>query len=79
MLTQYLRFVGCSCPFVGVLFCFVMYNNTSAHVLTVPLWRDEFSWMWAFAFLAIGPAVGVVAMVSLHFLPESEKIANGKR
>ena len=37
------------------------------------------SWRWAFTFLAIGPAVGIWAMVSLRRLPAAKRLAGGKR
>lgn len=36
-------------------------------------------WQWAFAVLAIGPAVGVWAMLRLRRSPEAVKLANGQR
>jgi ABC-type Fe3+ transport system permease subunit len=36
-------------------------------------------WRWAFATLALGPLVGVVAMGRLRGLPESVKLASGRR
>jgi len=36
-------------------------------------------WRWAFATLAIGPALGVVAMARLRAAPESLKLAGGRR
>ncbi len=36
-------------------------------------------WEWAFAFLALGPAVGIVAMLRLRALPASAKLAGGRR
>jgi MFS family permease len=36
-------------------------------------------WRWAFATLAVGPALGVVAMGRLRALPESAKMAGGRR
>ena len=35
-------------------------------------------WNWAFAFLAIGPAVGIWAMVTLRGLPQAKQLAGGK-
>ena len=52
--------------------------------LTVPtIWliqflEDAFGWRWAFAFLALGPALGVVAMLRLKSLPEAARIAGGR-
>ena len=36
-------------------------------------------WRWAFATLAIGPALGVVAMARLRAAPESVRLAGGRR
>ena len=36
-------------------------------------------WRWAFGMLAIGPALGMVAMGRLRAAPESKKMANGNR
>ncbi|MGI9401490.1 MAG: MFS transporter [Rhizobiaceae bacterium] len=46
----------------------------------VPYLAEVFgSWRWSFAVLAPGPAIGVWAMLRLRQLPESTKIANGRR
>jgi hypothetical protein len=37
------------------------------------------TWRSAFAVLAIGPALGVVAMLRLRSLPETARIAQGRR
>jgi MFS family permease len=36
-------------------------------------------WRWSFAFLAIGPFIGAAAMLRLRALPESAKLAGGRR
>jgi len=36
-------------------------------------------WRWGFALLAIGPALGVLAMARLRTLPESSRMAGGRR
>jgi MFS family permease len=36
-------------------------------------------WRWSFALLAIGPALGVLAMARLRALPESRSMAGGRR
>jgi MFS family permease len=36
-------------------------------------------WAWAFAALAIGPALGVLAMARLRALPEAKNLAGGRR
>jgi Major Facilitator Superfamily len=44
----------------------------------IPLFEDALGWRWAFAFLALGPALGVVAMLRLKSLPEAAHIAGGR-
>lgn len=51
---------------------------TVVTIWLVPVLRDEFSWRWAFAFLAPGPALGIVAMLYLQRLPEARRIAGGR-
>jgi hypothetical protein len=36
-------------------------------------------WRWAFATLAIGPFLGVLAMGRLRLLPEASRMASGRR
>ncbi len=45
----------------------------------VPQLEDAFGWGIAWAVLAIGPALGTVAMLRLRSLPESNKLAAGRR
>ena len=52
---------------------------TIVTIRLVPLIEDASGWGWAFAFLAIGPAVGVAAMMRLRALPESRQMAMGRR
>jgi hypothetical protein len=40
---------------------------------------DQATWTTAFAILAIGPAVGIVAMLRLRRLPEAVRMAGGRR
>ena len=51
---------------------------TAATIWLIPLVEDIFGWRWAFAFLAVGPALGVLAMVRLRSLPEAGRIAGGR-
>jgi MFS family permease len=44
----------------------------------IPIVQDAFGWRWAFAFLAPGPALGLLAMLRLRFLPEARRIAGGR-
>jgi MFS family permease len=43
----------------------------------VPVLQDRLTWRWAFAFLAPGPLLGVVAMLRLMRSPQAAKIAGG--
>jgi MFS family permease len=51
---------------------------TVATIWLIPVLEDAFGWRWAFAFLAPGPALGVVAMLRLKSLPEAARIAGGR-
>ncbi len=44
-----------------------------------PTFVDLVGWQWAFAFLAFGPVVGIIAMMTLRRSPASIKLAAGKR
>jgi MFS family permease len=44
---------------------------TVATIWLVPYWEDAVGWKWAFAFLAPGPALGIVAMLRLRALGSS--------
>lgn len=50
---------------------------TVVTIWLIPLFEEAFGWRWAFAFLAPGPALGVLAMLWLKSLPESARIAGG--
>lgn len=43
----------------------------------VPLLADGWGWQWAFPILAVGPALGVVAMVVLRRSPIAARLAGG--
>jgi MFS family permease len=51
---------------------------TVATIWLIPVLEDAFSWRWAFAFLAPGPVLGVLAMLRLKSLPEAARIAGGR-
>ena len=42
------------------------FTLTVATIWLIPVFADEFGWRWAFAFLAPGPALGVLAMLRLR-------------
>ncbi len=44
----------------------------------IPSLLEAFGWKWAFAFLAPGPALGILAMWRLKSLPEAARIGGGK-
>ena len=44
----------------------------------VPVLAEAWSWQWAFPVLALGPALGVVAMVLLKRSPISAQLAGGR-
>jgi MFS family permease len=56
----------------------VGFSLTVVTIWLVPLLRDAVSWRWAFALLALGPALGVAAMLRLRARPESSRIAHGR-
>jgi MFS family permease len=45
----------------------------------VPLVESRIGTQWSFSVLALGPALGIIAMASLRRLPEARKIAGGRR
>jgi MFS family permease len=52
---------------------------TLISIRLVPAFVRLVTWRWAFAFLAIGPAAGIWAMLRLRGLPGAEKMASGRR
>jgi MFS family permease len=56
----------------------VGFTVTVVTIWLIPLLEEALGWRWAFAVLAVGPAVGIVAMQRLRRLPESAAIAGGR-
>jgi hypothetical protein len=54
------------------------FTLTVATIWLIPKLEGALTWRWAFAFLAPGPALGILAMLRLRSLPEAERIAQGK-
>lgn len=54
------------------------FTLTVATIWLVPFLVEAVSWRWAFAFLAPGPVLGVVAMWLLARSPEARHIAGGR-
>jgi MFS family permease len=52
---------------------------TTASIHLIPRLAEAFGWRYAFAALAPGPLLGIVAMLRLRALPESAKIAGGRK
>ena len=52
---------------------------TLVTIRLVPTLEGLFGWNWAFAFLALGPVVGIWAMHALRMSPEAVKLAGGHR
>jgi MFS family permease len=56
----------------------VGFTLTIATIWLIPYLVDTVGWRWAFAFLAPGPALGVIAMLRLRSTPEAAGIAGGR-
>jgi MFS family permease len=52
---------------------------TLASIWLIPIAVRAVGWRWAFAILAIGPGLGVIAMGRLRTLPEARQMAGGRR
>jgi MFS family permease len=52
---------------------------TLVTIRLTPALERTLGWNWAFAFLAIGPALGIWAMYTLRGLPQAKQLAGGKR
>jgi MFS family permease len=51
---------------------------TLVTIRLTPALERTVGWNWAFAFLAIGPALGIWAMYTLRGLPQAKQLAGGK-
>ncbi len=52
---------------------------TTVSIELIPYFVNRVGWRYAFAILAPGPLLGVIAMLRLRGLPEAERIAHGRR
>jgi MFS family permease len=52
---------------------------TIVSIWMIPLVAQIVGWRWVFAALAPGPVAGIVAMARLRALPESLRLAGGRR
>jgi MFS family permease len=55
----------------------VGFTISAATIWLIPIVEEAVSWRWAFSLLALGPLVGIIAMLRLRSLPESAQIAGG--
>ena len=53
------------------------FTVSAATIWIIPVVEELATWRWAFAVLALGPLVGIAAMLRLRRLPEAAKIAGG--
>jgi len=54
------------------------FTLTVLTIWLVPVLRDGLGWQWAFSSLALGPALGLAAMLRLMRLPVAARIAGGR-
>ncbi len=54
------------------------FTLTVATIWLIPKLENALSWRWAFASLAPGPALGVLAMLRLRSLPEAAHLSQGR-
>ncbi|WP_332900223.1 hypothetical protein [Haladaptatus sp. CMSO5] len=54
------------------------YIITTVSIQLVPVFEGYLGWQWAFAPLAMGPAIGTAAMLYLRVLPEASNLAGGR-
>jgi MFS family permease len=52
---------------------------TTVSIELIPYFVKALTWQYAFAILAPGPLLGVIAMLRLRGLPEAARIAHGRR
>jgi len=52
---------------------------TLATIRLIPVLEQALTWRWAFAALALGPALGIWAMLRLRLRPEAVRMASGRR
>lgn len=53
------------------------FTVSAATIWIIPLVEGLITWRWAFAVLAVGPVIGILAVLRLKRLPEAAKIAGG--
>ncbi|HZD17772.1 MAG TPA: MFS transporter [Actinomycetota bacterium] len=56
----------------------VGFTISAGTIWVIPIIEGAVTWRWAFAVLAMGPMVGIAAMLRLKHLPEAARIAGGR-
>lgn len=72
----------CEPEYIGTMLTFqtgLGFALTAISIRLVPIVENSAGWGWAFAILAIGPALGIAAMMRLRSVPESLNLAGGRR
>ena len=67
--------------YVGTALTVQLASGFAMTVVTIwllPYIQERLSWRWAFALLAPGPLMGIIAMLRLKSVPESARIGGGK-
>jgi MFS family permease len=52
---------------------------TLVTIRLIPTLQERLGWSWAFVFLALGPLIGIWAMLALRRSPQAVKLAGGKK
>jgi len=55
------------------------FTLTLLSIWLVPVFENWLGWRWAFTFLALGPALGIWAMLALRRSPTANLLAGGRR
>lgn len=53
------------------------FGLTLVTIRGIPWLAENWGWQWAFPILAVGPALGIVAMVALKRSPQAAELAGG--
>ncbi|HEY6952203.1 MAG TPA: MFS transporter [Bacteroidota bacterium] len=72
----------CEMEYIGTALTFQTSLGFLLTLLTIriiPVLVEWFGWRWAFAFLSIGPAMGIWAMAALRRMPVAARLANGRK
>jgi nitrate/nitrite transporter NarK len=51
---------------------------TTVTIFVLPAFATALGWRWVMSVLAVGPAIGIWAMLTLRARPESRQLAGGR-